>query len=1012
MKWRWVILFLFSFLWAEQKVKILSDFSGGLNTKVAPALIRENQTPDCLNVLFDEIGGVKTRDGYVYEGYPSTTTIGQKLFYYQKASGEKFYIVQIQDKLYYSPDMEDWTLIKSDIKWQLNELNATVVNDKIFFTNGIDTVFSFDGTDIDEYSFIPKGKIITSNSDASSGVIYDRVFVANTYDYPSGVYWTDTAYLPDEEDAWSETQLFFVGLNDGDVITGLYVWRGDLYVFKKNSVWKVMNTSPESGALIKLTSEYGCVAQSTIDEYKNRLIFLSNKGVILFDGSFFTEVSLPIEPDIENWNNLKGEIYYWINTKTSDFNAGTLTNVDTSFNEIKLEDKTKIWDSSETFCAGTLNDVDTSGEYIVLASTPLSYAKENIGLISNHYVKMTGSKNAWGWLYDSLVGPYANNGDDYYLRNNVGDGEWWSLLANAYDTGSDYEETGAYKMSGSDYVYPQVCGGDINYKHDQTSYFFSVVSKYGFTLAPISQDKIIKKVDVKADISFPTSIYFDAYYIKSDFADSHTNDEIGIKVYLKSTIHFVDGGSSDYVKYLGKSYITVSQLQTDYYRVRYKSYNTTIEKTYSGNEFSINVNTENEEVQKIDLVIYAQMYDETDVENTYDFEFYSLNSFPITKLYDISLYYPTTDTVYQSTGTWISEVHNFGKEVYLSTFTVDSFIPESSSITFQAKSSASDWVDISTNTLLPSSLSPCTTIQIKASFSTNYSTQTPILRSVSVGAIASTGTWVSKKFNANKVSSWKYFIADDNGKQTRDYYVKFATSSTALDNASWQAVNSGDSLTSTYTYIQTKVELETNKGNENPTVRSLTFTWYPETDLIRPVGKVLNKRYWLAVSTANSYNDTVYVLDKNMAWTKFSGYTINDILPRGLEGYILDSTEGAIWKAEQGTADRYKSAVSSQAIHSYWQSKDFFLALDRESELEYLYPSFEKTGGDVLVEYAPDFSSSFSSATVDLSGTGVQNDRIAITWGEIAKLWRFKISADNPFSFYGMSIYYKPKELR
>ena len=288
------------------------------------------------------------------------------------------------------------------------------------------------------------------------------------------------------------------------------------------------------------------------------------------------------------------------------------------------------------------------------------------------------------------------------------------------------------------------------------------------------------------------------------------------------------------------------------------------------------------------------------------------------------------------------------------------------------------------------------------------------MESVSVGATQSTGTWTSPKFNASKVGGWKYFIADDNGRQTKDYYIKFATSSALLDTASWKSVNSGDLLSGTSTWVQEKVSFATTDGTENPTVRSLTLTWFPDNDLLRPVGRWLNKRYWLAVSTANTYNDLVYVLDKNMAWTKFNGYKINDIVSIGFKGYILDSSTGMICEAETGNVD-YTSPTTSTTINAYWQSKDMFLTLDRESELEYLYSSWKRTGGESLLYFAPDFTNNFSSTTIDLSGIGTENDRTPVNFGQISKLWRFKISQnsnENPFEFYGLDIYFKPKALR
>ena len=311
-----ILLFLTSLAFAQDGSYLLNKFSDGLNTKTSPILLQEGNTPDCLNVLFDDVGGVKKRAGYKYFGYSTSTIAGNGLFQLSRNSGAKFLFLQIEDKLYSSSTGIDdsWTLLRSGLKWQLNYLNSANIANLLWLTNGIDNVFSSNGMGYTEYSFIPKGKHITSMSEGTSGILYDRGFVANTYDLPAGVYYSDTAYAITDENAWSASQVFVVGSGDGEVITGLYVWHGDLYIFKERSVWRLSGNMPENWTLRRLTTEYGCAYDSTIREYKNILIFLSKqkKAVVGFDGSFFTELSLPIEPDLDDWANLDGYYNYWV----------------------------------------------------------------------------------------------------------------------------------------------------------------------------------------------------------------------------------------------------------------------------------------------------------------------------------------------------------------------------------------------------------------------------------------------------------------------------------------------------------------------------------------------------------------------------------------------------------------------------------------------------------------------------------------------------------------------------
>jgi len=986
----WLILFLIINIYAEQKpqIKSLSDFSGGLNTKFASAIIPENQTPDCQNVLFDEIGGVTRRKGYKYKGYPSTTTIGNKLWYYKKSTGEEFYITQIQDKLYYSPDMEDgtWSLITSGLKWELNSLQATVVNDKIFFTNGIDTVFSFDGTNISEYDFIPKGKYIASISDASSGIIYDRVFIANTYDYPSGVYWTDTAYLPSQENAWNETQLFFVGQNNGDIITGLYVWKGDLYIFKRNSIWRLSGASPEAGYLIKLTSEYGCISQDTIDEYKNGLIFLSDKGVIFFDGSFFREISLPIEPDIDNTKNISGQVNYWINTTNSDFSAGTSTSAITiSGNEIKLKDKSKKYENF-TLSMGTYTNVIINNA----KNLSLDFTFNPSGLYNLEFNPL------------SILAEYSADFDVYKYN-----------LLNLDD--DDYNSFGYFTISSIPTFYfkrkREYHGGYVHKDYHGTTPTSSniLIKNIKFDKSIISYLRIKGGIDTwkenytqdgndlwvkSGGLKYKISVLYKTEWLDDPYDEIYSEEGI----FSFSAKHGWGSGNKitdnqDFDIILSTNVSTFDPPPTDEFQIK-------IDFWWDVNWGTGYEWTDGEKEVKLQLMIERIRINEIEIKE------------------DVSAGF----TTYSSTGTFQTNTYDFGEQVAFSTFTVTDFAVTGTTIYYKIKSSTdninwSSWYDISDNQKI--SCPDGRYVQVISSFSTSISSYTPRLQDFTIGAIKSTGTWISAKFNANKVGAWKYFITEDvKNNQTINYFVRFATSSTALDNASWNSVSSGDLLTSiggTNKWMQAKVGFSTTDGIQNPACRSITLTWYPETDFVNPVGRVNNRRYWLAVSTAYNYNHLVYILDKNMAWTKFDGYYINDMLEVGTNIYILDALKGAIWQAEQGNVDRYENPSSSQTINAYWQSKDLFFAIDRESELEYIYPTFKKTGGNIILGYSTDYDTTFTTKSVSLSGTGIQNDRIPIQWGEISKIWKFEIKQNNnedPFELYNINIYYKPKSLR
>lgn len=75
--------------------------------------------------------------------------------------------------------------------------------------------------------------------------------------------------------------------NDGQIILAAYVWRGDLYIFKTNSVYIVQFAGPTSLSpfvVTKLQGNYGPVSAKCIAETDTYLTFLSPQGLCAISG--------------------------------------------------------------------------------------------------------------------------------------------------------------------------------------------------------------------------------------------------------------------------------------------------------------------------------------------------------------------------------------------------------------------------------------------------------------------------------------------------------------------------------------------------------------------------------------------------------------------------------------------------------------------------------------------------------------------------------------------------------
>lgn len=90
----------------------------------------------------------------------------------------------------------------------------------------------------------------------------------------------------------------------GDTGTGLYSLNNGLYVFQRRAIWRVYGNSPGNFELRNVTNEIGMIDKRTLVEWNDLLIFLSDKGVYLFDGSNLQNLTEGvINSTINSWAN-------------------------------------------------------------------------------------------------------------------------------------------------------------------------------------------------------------------------------------------------------------------------------------------------------------------------------------------------------------------------------------------------------------------------------------------------------------------------------------------------------------------------------------------------------------------------------------------------------------------------------------------------------------------------------------------------------------------------------------
>jgi hypothetical protein len=129
-------------------------------------------------------------------------------------------------------------------------------------------------------------------------VFQSRLFSAGYSSTPSTVWFSDT----DEPEGYQSDFNFEVRSNDGDVVTGLKAYSTRLYLFKSRSFHALYGDNPSNFYLQELSLEYGALNNRSIVVYEDTLLFLDQKGVMIWNGAYLDVLSKKIQPLFDKMN--------------------------------------------------------------------------------------------------------------------------------------------------------------------------------------------------------------------------------------------------------------------------------------------------------------------------------------------------------------------------------------------------------------------------------------------------------------------------------------------------------------------------------------------------------------------------------------------------------------------------------------------------------------------------------------------------------------------------------------
>lgn len=858
-------LLLFTSVNLNAQERRVITFDGGLNTRMSSNQLPDNQASVIENLLVDEKpGALVTPKGY---STIFSTTQANEIFEYRKNSGQTYLIKHYQGSVHSSSDNGvTWTLLISGLKWEVNPLRGVYFDDYFVMTNGLDDVIVFDGVSAGQYDFIPKGKYLMPH--------YNRLFVLNTIEDNDRLYYNVLGSDITDEDSWKALNYEVV---DGR-ITGVASYRDQLVIFTENGMWALLGGNPATWRIVKINTNYGCVQHETIAMDKGLLKFLSRQGIKAYDGSGVYDIDFQIQNDVLDAGNLIGEYNYLTYNNSRDFVVESSTGIDTSLNEIKLNEFEVEWDN--TGLNGTLTDITYYNASLYLSTTTSSALTT--------YTR-AGDYEEW------TVSP------DYNLMSNIDDGDA-SSPAIPFDTSW---RTSVLTMTSNSYI-PARKVQNLSVKADfNLKTFINTVIKFDLPAGATLRSGALR-VWITADLY---AFYKDGITpdrIATDIFCSELYSEAINEEFLGERRHYF-GKESTKTETVTVNFPIpqTSNREISSFKIVFKLNGTkyyALDHYWFTNSYWTGLNQS--DLPKLTLV--------SDNDATLAYR-YSIGN-----IYEAEMKYTATSSEYETSGT-----------VFLSTKTVDTtntstvvfgsmtvygnWDSETTNVHFQTASSTDNinfgaWTAVSLDTTTLSTdgyaLGQVDSIAgkylaVKSSFTTSVSTQTPIVTGVYVDAVTQSGSVLLDYSRIGKnTGGWSYFIASGNDEGTKAYYVGFSTYSTVV--LSTTAISSGDLLTGTtlQDYIQYRIDLTAGTNGTNPIVYSLTSMYIPVQAPVYASAISIQDRYHLALSTAGTANTLLYIHDKNSQWTQFN-IAVRHFTVYGKDTYFSNAT--GIYKMYDGT---------------------------------------------------------------------------------------------------------------
>lgn len=250
----------------------IGPFVGGMNTYSGPSAIADNEAVEIRNMDVDLDGSLTSRPGLAV-ATPPVSGPANIIGIYRSTTDVVYMIYAFPNAVYArnTVDVPVWNLISAGVF-----TSAVQYNDKLWLVQkpSLTAVGGGKWDPVNGYvavAAMPRGY---------SAVIYkERMFISGSRNNDETSINRVKFSNPADPSLWTGTDTFDVNAGDGQDITKLFVYDGQIIIFKTDSTYVyAYETTPAKGQVVIVSSTIGANNALSVEEFENSLfVFHENK---------------------------------------------------------------------------------------------------------------------------------------------------------------------------------------------------------------------------------------------------------------------------------------------------------------------------------------------------------------------------------------------------------------------------------------------------------------------------------------------------------------------------------------------------------------------------------------------------------------------------------------------------------------------------------------------------------------------------------------------------------------